>query len=599
MSMSTSPSTTIDPRAPGGSPAWSCARPTIMASQHAISAGHYLASEAGMAILNCGGNAIDAGIAAGLAMGVVQSDLVNVAGVAPIMMWIAETREVVCIDGLGTWPRAITADLFQREHAGVVPVGLLRTVVPAAPAAWLTALELYGSMSFGEVAQAAIRLAGNGFAIEPVMCSVIEENVEGYRRWPSNAAIYLPEGRPPRPGERFLQRDLASTLQYMVDEEASHASKGRVDGIRAAYDAFYRGDIARTITDYHRAHGGLLQMSDMSEYRVRFEPTACMGFEGYDIHCCGPWSQGAALAQVMGLLDGMDFQALGHNTAAYIHTITEAIKLAFADRECYFGDPQLVDVPVEALLSADYLALRRQLIRADRAWPDLPPPGDPRVPAAERAHRHSARGDRALQPANAEPPTLDTSYVCAVDEHGNVFSATPSDVSYQSPVIPGTGLCPSSRGSQSRPDPRHPSSVAPGKRPRLTPNPALALRDGKPFMVFGTPGGDVQIQAMAQLLLNVMSFGLDVQSAIEAPRFASFSFPSSFAPNPHNPGLLMVEGRIAENVRDALRKLGHQVESWPERTRKAGALCAIRIDDETGFLHAGADFRRAGYAMGR
>ncbi len=245
----------------------------------------------------------------------------------------------------------------------------------------------------------------------------------------------------------------------------------------------------------------------------------------------------------------------------------------------------------------------------------MPPAGDPRVPLAEHPHQRAlggngqgngqgdgqgdGQGNGKASRDDREPPTLDTSYVCAVDKQGNVFSATPSDVSYETPVIPGTGLCPSSRGSQSRPDPQHPSSVAPGKRPRLTPNPAMAFKNGKPFMVFGTPGGDVQVQAMAQLLVNVIVHGLDVQSAIEAPRFASFSYPSSFAPNPHFPGLLMVEARISAQIRDALKILGHDVEAWPERTRKAGALNAIRIDAETGFLHAGADSRRAGYAMGR
>ena len=599
MSASKSSNPTIDPRGHSGSVSLPPSRPTIMAGQHAIAAGHYLATEAGMTILNAGGNAVDAGVAAGLTMGVVQSDLVNIAGVAPIMMWLAETGEIVCIDGLGTWPAAMIPDLFQREHQSVVPVGLLRTVVPGAPAAWLTALERYGSMSFGEVAHAAIRLARDGFAIDPFMCAVIEENVEGYRRWPSNAAVYLPEGRAPRSGERFVQQDLAATLQYMADQEATQVDGGRVHGIRAAYDAFYKGDIARTITDFHREHGGLLRMSDMNEFQVRTEPTVCARYAGYDIHCCGAWSQGPALAQVMGLLNGIDLETLGHNSKRYIHTLTEAIKLAFADRECYFGDPRFVEVPVEELLSKDYLALRRGLIRDDHAWPDMPPPGDPLVPLAERLRSRERNMDVRRAAHSLEPPTLDTSYVCAVDKHGNVFSATPSDVSYQTPVIPGTGLCPSSRGSQSRPDPRHPSSVAPGKRPRLTPNPALALKDGKPFMVFGTPGGDVQIQAMAQLLVNVLTFGLDLQSAIEAPRFASFSYPSSFAPNPDYPGLLMVEARISPDIRDALKALGHDVEAWPERTRKAGALCAIRMDSEAGFLHASADFRRAGYAMGR
>lgn len=588
---------TIDPRAQSAHAPLPSTRPAIMANEHAIAAGHYLATEAGMAILDAGGNAIDAGVAAGLAMGVVQSDLVNVAGVAPIMMWLADTREVVCIDGLGVWPAAMTADLFQREHQGVVPAGLLRTVVPGSPAAWLTALEHYGSLSFAEVASAAIRLAADGFAIDPFMCAVIEDNADNYRRWPENAAVYLPGGRAPRAGERFVQADLAATLQHMTEEEAARSAGGRVAGIRAAYDAFYRGDIARTITDYHRANGGLLTMQDMSEYQVRFEPTVQARYAGYDIHCCGPWSQGPALAQIMRLLDGVDLSSFGHNSTAAIHAITEAIKLAFADREHYFGDPRFVDVPVKELLAEPYVALRRALIDAGRAWPDLPPPGDPLTPAGECAPTPPAGAAAATR--DGAPPTLDTSYVCAVDAKGNAFSATPSDVSYQSPLIPGTGLCPSSRGSQSRPDARHPSSVAPGKRPRLTPNPAMALKDGTPYLVFGTPGGDVQVQAMAQLLVNVMTFGLDVQSAIEAPRFASFSFPSSFAPNPHYPGLLMVESRISRTIREALRALGHDVEDWPERTRKAGSLCAIRVDPETGALHAGADFRRAAYAMGR
>ncbi len=574
----------------------SAARPEIVAGEHAIAAGHYLATEAGMAILNAGGNAIDAGVAAGLAMGVVQSDMVNVAGVAPIMMWIAETGEIVSIDGLGTWPAAMRPDLFRREHDDVVPVGLLRTVVPGSPSSWLAALERYGSMSFGDVAAAAIRLARDGFAIDPFMCAVIGDNQEGYRRWPSNEAVYLPDGRAPRPGDRFFQRDLAATLQYMADEEASNTMGGRSAGIGAARDAFYRGDIARAITEFHHDNGGLLSMADLSGYESRFEPTVRGHYAGYDIHCCGPWSQGPALAQVLGILDGIDLAALGHNSTACIHTIAEAIKLAFADREHYYGDPRFVDVPMEELLSEDYLALRRELIRPGEAWPDLPAPGGPGTiggaPGDAASNVSAAVGD-------GEPPSLDTSYVCAVDRHGNVFSATPSDVSYQTPVIPGTGLCPSSRGSQSRTDPDHPSSVAPGKRPRLTPNPAIALRDGRPFMAFGSPGGDVQVQAMAQLFVNVATFGLDIQSAIEAPRFASFSFPSSFAPNPHYPGLLMAEARIPAETRDALAALGHGVEAWPERTRKAGALCAIRIDPETEFLHAGADFRRAGYAMGR
>jgi len=574
-------------------------RPVFMATEHAVSAGHYLASEAGLAILNAGGNAVDAGVAAGLTIGVVQSDFVNIAGVAPTLIWMAKTRRVVCIDGLGVWPAAVTPDLFQREHGGVVPVGLLRTVVPAAPHAWLTALERFGTMSFAEVAQAAIRCARDGFAMYPLMSEHILENIDGYRSWAENTRIYLPGGQPPQVGRRFVQADLASTLQHMADQEAARGGS-REDGIVAARDAFYRGDIAATICSYHAANGGLLTRQDMAQFKARIEPTVVGRFRDLEVHCCGPWCQGPALAQVLGMLDGVDLAALGHNSPAYVHTLVETVKLAFADRERWFSDPNFRDVPLDGLLAADYLAARRGLIDPRRA-PAIAPPGDPVNGRALGDHLPASAGGPAPNPDPhaTDPRNPDTSYVCAMDRDGNVFSATPSDVSSDTPVIPGTGLCPSSRGSQSRPEPEHPASVAPGKRPRLTPNPAMALRDGRPVLAFGTPGGDVQVQAMAQVLINRFVFGMDMQSAIEAPRFASYSFPSSFAPNTSHPGLVMLESRIDAAVRDALAGLGHRPDAWPEWTYKAGAVCAIHADHDEGVLHAGADPRRAAYAMGR
>jgi gamma-glutamyltranspeptidase/glutathione hydrolase len=570
-----------------------------MATEHAVSAGHYLAAEAGLAILNGGGNAIDAGVAAGLAIGVVQSDFVSVAGVAPMIIWLAESRQVVCIDGLGTWPAAVTPDLFRREHGGVVPVGLLRTVVPAAPHAWLTALERYGSFSFAEVAAAAIRLARDGFAMYPLMAAHIEENIEGYRRWPENARIYLRGGQPPPVGVRFVQSDLAATLQHMADEERARGGS-REDGIAAARDAFYRGDIAATICDYHAANGGLLSRDDLAGYRARVEPTVVGRFRGLEVHCCGPWCQGPALAQALGILDGMDLEGMGHNSPAYVHTVVEAVKLAFADRERWFGDPEFVDVPLDGLLDARYLAARRALIDPRHAPHDALP-GDPVNGAAVGEPLPACAGGMAPNPDPhaTDPRNPDTSYVCAADRHGNLFSATPSDISSDTPVIPGTGLCPSSRGSQSRPEPEHPSGVAPGKRPRLTPNPAVVFRDARPVMAFGTPGGDVQVQAMVQVLANRMLFGMDLQSAIEAPRFASYSYPSSFAPNTSHPGLVMLESRIDPGVGEALADLGHRPDAWPQWTYKAGAVCAIHLDHDAGVLHAGADPRRAAYAMGR
>jgi gamma-glutamyltranspeptidase/glutathione hydrolase len=543
-------------------------RPTIAVTQHAIAAGHYLAATAGFDILQAGGNAIDAGCAAGIALGVLQSDLVDVAGVAPIMIYLADQGEVVTIAGLGHWPKALDPDLFMREHGGKIPKGVLRTVVPAAPDAW-------------------IRLARDGFPMYPLMEASLKRHEADHRAWPSTAAIFLPNGRVPETGEVFRQTDLGASLQYMADEERAAASRGREAGLEAARDAFYRGDIARKIVAFMRAEGGLLSAEDLAEYHSPVGPPERRRFGELEVFTCGAWCQGPVLLQTLALLEGMDLAGLGHNTADYIHHTSEALKLAFSDREAYYGDPAVVNVPLATLISSEYAAERRKLIRPDRAMPEMPPPGD--------LGREGARFRASLGEPNPEP---DTSYVCAADRWGNLFSATPSDGSYGSPVVPGTGLIPSNRGSQSRPDPRHPSGVAPGKRPRLTPNPALAIRGRDVFLPFGTPGGDVQTQAMLQVLLNLFVFGHDVQSAIEAPRFASYSYPSSFAPYDYYPGRLAVEGRIRDDVIAELAQRGHEIQRWPDWIWTAGAVCAILADRRRGTLEAGADPRRAAYALG-
>ncbi|HUC11088.1 MAG TPA: gamma-glutamyltransferase family protein [Stellaceae bacterium] len=570
-------------------------RPTIAVTRHAIAAGHYLAATAGFNILQAGGNAIDAGCAAGIALGVLQSDLVDVAGVAPIMIYLAGTREVVTIAGLGTWPRALDPELFLREHGGKIPKGVLRTVVPAAPDAWITALKRYGTMSFGEVAAAAIQLAGEGFPMYPLMAASLERHAEAHRGWPSSAAIFLPEGRVPQPGDIFRQTDLAASLQYMADEERAAASgaggRGREVGLEAARDAFYRGDIAKKIVAFMKQEGGLLSAADLAQYHSPVGPAERRRFGDLEVYTCGAWCQGPVLLQTLALLEGADLKGLGHNSADYVHYLAEALKLAFADREAYYGDPAMVEVPLATLISEEYAAERRQLIRPDRAWPEMPPPGQ----LGSQAGRGFGHFPRPSGDPNPEP---DTSYVCAADRWGNVFSATPSDGSYGSPVVPGTGLIPSNRGSQSRPDPRHPAGVAPGKRPRLTPNPALAIQGGDRFMPFGTPGGDVQTQAMLQVLLNRFVFGQDLQTAIESPRFASYSYPSSFAPFDYHPGRLAIEARIPEPVIAELARRGHEIQRWPEWIWTAGAVCAIDVDRRRGLIEAGADPRRAAYALG-
>ena len=564
-------------------------QPMITGARHMISAGHYLAAEAGYAVLRAGGNVVDAGVAAGIALGVVHSDQVQFSGVAPMMIHLADRDETITIAGLGGWPRAARIETFVEEHGGAIPVGLLRTVVPAAPATWIRALELYGTMSFSDVAEGAVHFARDGFAMYPTMSDVITMYEEDYRRWPSTSAIYLPNGRPPRVGDLFVQSDLARSLQYMCDQEKAHSGKGRLAGLQAARDAFYTGDLAATIARFHKENGGWLTMGDLAGFEVDPERPVSVDYKDYTVYTCPAWCQGPVLGQALKLVEGIDLRALGHNAPEYAHLVIEALKLVFADRERYYGDPKFVDVPLSRLLSDAYAAERRAAIRSDRAYPGMPPAGDGSRP-------------KWMQTSEETRSQLDTSYVCVIDRHGNVFSATPSDTSNESPVIPGTGLVPSMRGTQSWTEADHASVVAPGKRPRLTPNPAFALgrrgRLGRELLPFGTPGGDVQIQAMLQTFLNMVEFGMNPQQAVEAPRFATQSFPDSFQPHAYQPNRLMLESRLPQAVGEHLSAVGHDVQWWPQFIWRAGGMCAIRKDPDSGMMFAGADPRRACYALG-
>jgi gamma-glutamyltranspeptidase/glutathione hydrolase len=567
-------------------------RPTLTGLNHMISAGHYLATQAGMDILQAGGNAVDAGVAAGIALGVVQSDIVNFGGVAPCLVYHAQTGKVWSISGLGYWPKAARLETFLEKHGGTIPAGILRTVIPAAPDAWITALERFGTMSFGEVAAGAIRLARDGFVMYSLMAEVLADNARNYARWPSSAEIYLPGGKPPPAGAIFRQADLARSIQYMADEERAHPGQGRLGGLAAARRAFYEGDIADAIVKYHKSEGGLVTHEDLRDFSVEVDPALVTDFHGTRVHSCGFWCQGPSLLQMLNILEPKDLKALGHNSAPYVHLLTEAIKLAFADREVHYADPRHTDIPQQALLSKEYARERLAMIDPHRAGPDMPAAG--RLPSSRDIPLREARdGDTART-----DPRLDTSYVAVVDKDGNAFSATPSDGSYNTPVIPGTGLCASGRGSQSWAEAGHPCAIGPGRRPRLTPNPSMAIRPGEYVMPFGTPGGDVQCQAMLQTFLNIEVFGMELQQAIEAPRFATFSFPSSFEPHTAVPGRLMIEDLIPREVGDKLASMGHSVKWWQDRNWRAGAMCAVRHDLHTGIRWGGADPRRPAYAAG-
>ena len=566
-------------------------QPTMLGTRYMCSAGHYLASRAGFEILEAGGNAVDAGVAAAMSLAVLQSDIVNVGGVAPMIVYLAETDEVVTISGLGYWPKKTDINMFIGPNGGAIPHGVLRSVVPAAPGAWTTALDKYGTMKFADVAAAPIKYARDGFSMHPTLQDSITNTQDQLRRWPSNAEIYLPNDKVPEVGENFVQADLGRTLQYMADKEAG-AAGSREDGLEAARRAFYEGDIAQTIVKYHEANEGLMSAEDLRDFRVGIEAPVMRHYFGFDIYTCDAWCQGPVLLQIMSLLDGFDLKRMGHNSPDYIHTVLEAVKLAFADRERYYGDPRFVDVPLDHLLSGDYAAERRAMIDPEQAFPAMPPFGA--VPG------YSGGGGSGPSAAvhGAAMIEYDTSYACAVDADGNAFSVTPSDGSSSTPVIPGLGMIVSGRGSQNWAVPEHASCIAPGKRPRLTPNPAIAIKKGQVTMPFGTPGGDVQCQAMTQVFLNINEFGMMAQEAIEAPRFATYSHPDSFEPHHPQPGRVKIENRISRDTVAEIEKRGHIVEDWPELTRAAGAVCTIYHDRENGRLFGGADPRRQSGMMG-
>ena len=580
-------------------------RPAVLGVTHMVSSGHYLAAAAGYRILEEGGNAIDAGVASGIVLNVVLPHLTSFGGVAPIILHHAAKNETVTISGLGRWPKAATIEFFQKRHNGNMPSGILRTVTPSAADAWLTALKLYGTMTFEQVVTPALELAEHGF---PVPHSLQRALVDpGTARpqpgagttgdmtqenWPSH---FLPEGRVPAVGDVVVQSDLANTFKRLIEAERAHATEGREASIQAARDFFYKGEIAEEMVRFCQEQEGLLTMEDMASFQVKLEPPTIGSYKDIGVYTCGPWCQGPVVIQTLHLLEGFDLQAMGHNSADYSHVVLEALKLAFSDRHSYYGDPDFVQVPMEGLLSKEYAQHRRKEIDLGRAWSEMPPAGDAwayqKGKGVPRVVPVPVRGSGGQD--------ADTSYTCAVDRWGNAFSATPSDGIGSTPVVPGLGLIISGRGTQTWLDPSHPSALAPGKRPRLTPNPAMAFKDGKVWMPFGTPGGDMQCQAMVQMFLNMVEFDMDPQEAIEAPRVSTWSFPSSMWPHNYLPGLVGVEGRLEPSVVEELRRRGHQVEVWEDWTGRMGKVCGIEIDRKRGILRGGADPRREPYAIGR
>ncbi len=562
-------------------------RPPIQARHYVASSGHYLATTAAIRILARGGNAIDAGVAAGICINVLLPDLTSFGGVAPIIVYHKASGEIRSISGLGCWGKSANIEVFQQEESGEIPVGARRSVVPGAPDSWLTALARYGRLTFEEVVTPAIELCEGGYQIYPSLHRNIAKEVEAIRGWKSTSSIFLVDGEAPGVGDVLVQQDLARTFRRMIAVEQGASGRGRATAIEAARDEFYGGDIGKQIAEFISAEGGFMTDEDLADFHVDVEEPVQSDYRGVDVYATGPWSQGPVISQTLNILEGYDLADMGHNSADYIHLVSQALDLAFADREAYYGDPKFIDVPMQILLSKDYAARRRAHIRLNQSFTEMPQPG-----------LHS-NGAKIYQAGDLTTPAQpDTSYVCVIDEEGNAFSATPSDGIGSTPIVPGLGLICSGRGSQSWLDPNHASSLQGGKRPRLTPNPAMAFRDGRLFMPFGTPGADMQPQSMIQVFLNIVEFGMDPQEAIEQPRFGTYNYPESFWPHTYRPGLLKLESRIGAGTVEDLRGRGHQLDLWPEWTRSAGNVCAIMVDHDRGTLTGGADARAEAYALG-
>ena len=568
-------------------------RPTVVGTHHAVATGHYLATCAAMRILDGGGNAVDAGVCAAMALAMLQPDMVSFAGVAHTLIYLKKEDRVISLAGLGYWPAKTDIERLRKEGGQHVPEGLLRTVMPAVPATHIVALRRYGTISFTQAATAAMEIARDGFAMYPLLASNIEWTAEKFQRWPDNAEVFQPGGKSPKVGEILKQTNLAKTIFTMMEAERT-AHGDRDKKLRAVHDWFYCGPFAQKVHDYHQEHGGFVTKDDLAGFEVPVEDSISVQYRDYTVHSCDVWCQGIVLLETLKILEGYDLKALGHNSIAYVHAVNQALNLSFADREAYSGDPKFVNMPRAGLLADAYAARQRARINPQQAFPNLPDPGYPEGGPKPYLLHGQAQGDergvanRALQPG--------TIYGCVMDRDGNGYSATLSDPQYDVPIIPGTGVALSGRGCQSRLTPGHPSIVAPGKRPRLTPNPSLAFRDGKLFMTFGTPGGDTQSQAMLQVFLNIVEFDKPVQAAVEAPRISSWNFPNSFAPHNYLPARLNIEDSFPKETIEALRGMGHDVDVWPQFPAENAGVCAIMAHPKTGLKHAGADPRREGYA---
>jgi gamma-glutamyltranspeptidase / glutathione hydrolase len=601
-------------------------RPELRGTFGMVASTHWLASGAGMRMLELGGNAFDAAVAAGLTLQVVEPHLNGPGGDLPVLFWSARERAVRVLCAQGVAPAAAMIERFSELGCDQVPgIGLLATCVPGAFDGWMTLLRDHGTMTLAEVIEPALHYAEHGYPVVPGIAGAIESVRELFElHWPTSAAVYLPGGSVPAVGTRFGNLALAATYRRLLQTE--HAAGGdRERAIEAARACWHTGFVAEAIASFAAEHelldssgvrhAGLLSGDDLASWESTYESPLTFDHDGLTVCKTGPWGQGPVFAQQLALLRGFDLRQIGLGSAEYIHTVLECAKLAFADREAWYGDPAFVDVPVRALLSEDYNAQRRALVSESASGELMPGSPDGRTPMLP------SRGGAAAAPGTGEPTLAgggggataggagstapatwltpgDTCHVDVADRFGNLVSATPSGGWLQSsPVIPSLGFCLGTRAQMFTLTPGLPNSLAPGKRPRTTLSPSLALRDGEPYLAFGTPGGDQQDQWTVTFLLAHHLFGLDLQAAIDAPAFHTEHFPSSFYPHAASLRSAHLESRHGDAVVSELRARGHRVvlhDPW-----SLGRVSAVGREPD-GMLKAAANARgMQGYAVGR
>lgn len=565
-------------------------RPVITGGKGVVTSGHYLATAAGMKMLAKGGNAIDAGVAAGFALAVLKPYENSLGGECPIIIYSPKDKKVITISGQGAAPKKATIKWFRENSIGLIPGdGYLGATVPGMFGAYAAALKEYGMLTLQETLEPAIEMARNGFPANKRLVESIARDLQRYLTdMPTTGAVFLPGGKAPHTDQLIRQPALERTLMRIAEAEDHCKSLGREAAIQGAMDFFYKGEIAEQILDYSKnnpikdssgkAHTALLEREDFHSHRTVFEEPVWADYRDCRVFKCGPWTQGPVFLQQLKLLEGFNLAGMKHNSAEYIHLVVECSKLAFADRNRYYGDPRFTDVPLDKLLSEQYAAERRKLLNLSQA--------------------NNQELDEPEKAAYNKVYTGDTTHLDAIDSDGFMMSATPSGAWIpSSPLIPELGFPLGTRAQVFNLNEGHPNCLCPGKRPRITLTPSLAFRNGKPWIAFGTPGGDCQDQWTLQFFLNLVEFGMDLQQAIDKPAFHTMHFRNSFYPKNIEIGTLYLEKGIDMEEMLKLQDMGHKLHILQCNT---SAVTAVRVNQGEGSIEGAASCKYDGqsYAFG-